>query len=144
MSEQAVAAAVLTLLRTSGSPPLTVHDGEVPTDPVTGRSDPPPYVLVYTTYEHPEGTGGAGNTVDGQSKTAHARFYCHCVGDNGQAARAVAGRVRTALLDVRPVVAGRTCGLIKEEQALPPERAERTGRLVMDAVRVYRVRTDPA
>lgn len=136
MSEQLHVATILALLRTSGSPALTVHDGAVP------DGGTPPYVLVYVHMEHPE--GAAGNAVDGISRSAVARFYCHCVGGNAEAARALATRARAALLDVRPVIAGRVCGLIREEQALPPDKDETTGALVMDAIRVYRLRTDPA
>lgn len=137
MTEQAHANAALALLDADNVPPaLVVLDGFVPAATV------PPYVLVYTHVEYlPE---GAGNAIDGTSKTAVARFYCHCVGGNAIAARAVAQRVRAALLDIRPTIAGRVCGLIREEQALPPDRDESTGDLVMDAVRVYRLRTDPA
>jgi len=52
----------------------------------------------------------------------------------------VAERVRTQLLDVRPVVAGLATGLLRLEQSLPPARDESTGVLVMDAVVVYRLR----
>jgi hypothetical protein len=137
VTEQAHAAAVLALLDADNVPPaLVVYDGAVPANTV------PPYVIVYTHVEQlPD---GAGNAIDGTSKTAVARYYCHCVGGNAAGARAVAQRVRAALLDVRPTIAGRVCGLIREEQSIPPARDESTLALVMDAVHIYRLRTDPA
>ena len=57
------------------------------------------------------------------------------------AARGVAERVRTALLDVRPVVSGLSCGLIRMDgDPQPPRRDETTGALVMDAIETYRLR----
>lgn len=137
ITEQVHADAILALLDADNAlPPLVVYDGRVPDGAV------PPYVLVQTHVEYPK--SGAGNSLDGQSKTVVARFYCYCVGGNAIAARAVAQRTRAALLNVRPVIAGRECGLIDEEQSIPPDRDEQTGTLVMTAIRVYRLRTDPA
>jgi hypothetical protein len=138
VTEQVHADAGLNLLRAvvSPTPALVVYDGKVP-DGATA-----PYVVVYTHVEQPR--DAEGNALDGTSKTVTARWICHCVGGDGIAARAVAQRVRGALLDVRPVIAGRECGLISEEQSLPPTRDETTGALVMDAVRIYRLRTEPA
>lgn len=111
---------------------LTVHDGSVPDNAQM------PYVVIYT---HIERMSGPANALDGASKTVTVRWYCHCVAENGIAARAVAMRVRAALLDQRPVIPGRSSDLIRQEQTLPPARDETTGRLVMDAVQVYRLTT---
>ena len=46
MTVQLHAAAVLARLRTSGSPVLTVHDGQVPGPPEVALPAVPPYVLV--------------------------------------------------------------------------------------------------
>lgn len=136
MTEQAHLDAIVNLLTGSGSPPLTVFKGKVPDNTAT------PYVRVYSTLEFlPD---GQGNALDGQSKSAIARYYCHCVGGSDDAARGLAARVRTALLDVRPVITGRTCGLLREEEAPPPIPDESTGAYVIDAIRTYRLRTDPA
>ena len=133
--DQAHAAAGLNLLRADTA--LTVHDGRVPDGAV------PPYVVVYTTVEWP--TDDPDNGIDHLSTTCVTRWFCHCVGSNAAAARAVAGRVRVALLDVRPPIPGRVCERIKSEAAsAPPRRDESTGRLVMDAVQVYRMRSRPA
>jgi hypothetical protein len=120
-------------------PALTVYDGALPgsaTDVL------PPYVLVYTTVEWPD--GDEDNSLDGLSGTCVTRWYCHCVGGTAAAARAVANQVRSALLDVRPPVPGRNCNLIRQDSALPPARDESLARVVMDAVVVYRLETRPA
>lgn len=135
--DQALATAGLALLATDGL--LLVLDGGVP------PNTPPPYVVVYVTVDRPP--NDPTNALDGRSRTWTARWICHCVG-GGQgasvataaaAARAVAQRVRTQLLDVRPVVAGLSCGLIRWEQSTPPQRDETTGVPVMDAVEIYRL-----
>jgi hypothetical protein len=133
--DQALANAGLNLLRADVGPPaLVVHDGKVP------NGSTPPYVLVYTTVDRP--SEDEDNPGNGQSRVWLARWICHCVGagEDGVAARAVAQRVRTALLDVRPVISGLSCGLIRSEPATPPQRDESTGDLVMDLVATYRLK----
>lgn len=129
--DQAFVNAGLDLLRADTA--LTVFDGAVP-NPYPA----PPYVLVYTYISRP--SDDPDNSADGQSRVWVARWICHCVGANATAARAVAQRVRTALLDVRPTVAGLSCGLIRWEESQPPGRDETTGSLVMDAVEIYSLR----
>lgn len=129
--DQALVDAGLGLLRADSS--LVVHDGQVP------NGAAPPYVVVYTTIsrrlDDPE------NALDGQSRGITVRWYCHCVGGNAAAARAVGERVRTQLLNQRPTVTGVSCGLIQQDvDPLPPTRNESTGTVVMDAVHVYRMR----
>ncbi len=128
----ALAAAGLALL--AADVDLVVHDGKVP------DGAKPPYVLVYTTVarpgEHP------AIPLTGDSSGFVARWICHCAGANATAARRVAQRVRTQLLDVRPVVAGfgpQQVGPIRQVEVAPPVKDEGTGRLVMDAVAVYEV-----
>lgn len=124
----------LDLLRADVGPPaLVVYDSAVPKVPATS------YVLVYTHIERP--SDHAANSADGMSDTVTVRWYCHCVGPNAASARAVAMRVRAALLDVRPSIAGRSCGLIRQESTVPPTRDESTGVLVIDTVQVYRLTT---
>ena len=136
--DQAVANVGLNLLRADTS--LTVFDGMVP------DGTKPPYVLVYTTLARP--SDDAGNAQDGRTRVWIARWICHCVGagSDAVAARAVAQRVRTQLLDVRPTVAGfdpASVGLIRMEgDPPPPQRDESTGALVMDAVATYRLRLE--
>lgn len=134
--DQAIANAALNLLTAAlnlVAPPIPVYDGKVP----DGAA--PPYVLVYTTVDRPD--ADPGNAADGRSRVFVARWICHCVGGGSTAvaARAVAQQVRTALLDVRPSIAGLNPGLIRLEQSQPPTRDEQTGSLVLDAVEVYRL-----
>lgn len=123
------AAAVLALLDADNGPPaLNWHDGKVPTgvDPRVA-----PYVLVYFDSNDPESS----------KEAAPYRFQltatCHSVGASARAARMVADRVRTALLAVAPVVAGRSCFPIAREQGVPPQRDETTGFSVFDEVDIY-------
>lgn len=119
---------------------LTVYpdaDGNVP----LARERAQEYVLVYVSIERP--TGGASNRINGGSDTWITRYYCHCVGPNYYSAGAIAGRVRTALLDVTPVMAGRTPTPIKQDADQPPQRDDSTGTAVYDQVVVYRLRTSP-
>jgi hypothetical protein len=110
---------------------LTVVD-----DTAVGASLPaPPYVRVYVHIERP--ADHAANAARGLSSTFVVRWYCHSVGVNDTSARAVAMRVRAALLDVRPTIAGRNCGLIRLESSLPPRRDESTGPMVIDTVQVF-------
>lgn len=111
------------------SPALTVLDGFVP------DLTPVPYVLLYTTVGRPpEDPDRAGN---GRSGVWMARWYCHCVAATAMSARAIAQRVRTQLLDVRPTVAGLSCGQIRWEDTQPPQRDESTGTPIFDLVEVF-------
>jgi hypothetical protein len=120
---------------------LTVYDGKVPDQVATGPGPDLPYVLVYSKVSWPR--DGAGNTIQGTAVTVSATWTCHCVGASAQAARGLQGRVRAALLNQRPVIAGRSCGLIKQDEVLDPNPDESTGRLVMDAVSTYSLVTTP-
>lgn len=131
--DQAITGTAFALLATDSS--LTVYDGAVPNGATR------PYALLYTTLSRP--SEDLDNAADGQTRVWVARWICHCVGDNAAAARAVAQRVRTQLLDVQPSVAGLACGLIRMEgDEQPPQRDESTGVLVMDAVVTYRLRAN--
>lgn len=129
--------ALLALLRADvGPPPLAVHDGRVPNAGV------PPYVLVYFADTDPEEADS--RPLTGRSERYVVRAYCHCVGGDQVAARAVAARVRAALLDAVPTVAGRRCHPIRREDGQPTTRDETTGTLVMDKIDVYRLESVPA
>lgn len=129
--DQALANAGLALLTADLS--LVVFDGAVP-----NPTPSPPYTVVYTTVEWP--AAAAGDALDGLAGSPTVRWICHCVGSNAAAARAVAQRVRTQLLNQRPVIAGLNVGLIRQEPGpAPPQRDETTGALVMDTVVVYRL-----
>ncbi len=121
--------AVLNLLR--ADPLLTVYDGTV-----TGTADH--YVLVYTFRQLPAGLEAADKaSLTGESSTVDMRFYCHCVGVDGIAARAVQARVQTALLDVTPAVAGRACFPIRWVEGQQVRRDDETLQPIFDAVDVY-------
>jgi hypothetical protein len=131
--DQTLAHVVLNLLATDAA--LKVFDGEVPSNP----TPIPPYVVVYTTMGHP--ANDQDNSLDGLSRVRTARWYLHCIGRTPEAARAVAQRVRSVLLDVRPVVAGMQCGMLREQTDPPaPTRDESTGDAVFDALVIYEVR----
>lgn len=116
---------------------LTVYDGKV-----TGTADH--YVLVYTFRQLPTGDLAPDKTpLTGDTTTVDMRFYCHCVGADAIAARAVQARVQTALLDVTPSVAGRACFPIRWVEGQQPERSEETLTPVFDTVDVYSLVTVP-
>lgn len=125
------------LLAQAGIAPL-VADGLVVVD--DERIPPglaPPYLRIYTTIERPPDAGG--NSLRGRSTTWTNRWYIHHVGATDTAVRALAMRSRVVLLDLRPVVPGRSCGLIRQEAVQPPRRDERAGPLNVDLVVVYRM-----
>lgn len=100
-----------------------------------------PYVLVYTTVEWPN--GDPGNSLDGRSGTCLTTWYVHAVGANAVASLAISGQARSSLLDVRPTISGRQCGLIRQESTQPTRRDETLGQVVQDTVTVYTLRTRP-
>lgn len=136
MSIRAHADAWLALLRAVAD--LTVYP---PPDGAVQVPDGalPPYVSVYITTRF-----DLGPSLAMTSARAVSTLTAHCVGGNAIAARAVAQMVSGALLDVVPVIAGRTCWPIRQDPVdQPPRPDESTGRLVMDLVQQYRLQTDP-
>ena len=152
--DQDLADAFLALLAAApgGSPSLKVFDGAVNADSLVGTNTDgnlnPPYALVHLMTEAPD----ASQAPDASSLAFDSRAndlwaYVHCVGAEPQAARAsraVAGRVRAALLDQTLTVAGRSCFPIRWDHGLPAERNEVTGVVEFDLVEVYRCRSVPA
>lgn len=138
--DQALATAGVVLLQADTS--LTVFRGGVP-----GPANPP-YVVVRTTVGRP--SDDEDNSGDGRSRVWVARWYCYCVGGGGTgstvesaevAAIAVAQRVRTALLDVSPVIAGLSCSRIRWEESSPPDGPnETTGSPVREAIEIFSLR----
>jgi hypothetical protein len=132
--DQAIANAGLALLTADAS--LVVFDGAVP-----NPTPSPPYCVVYTTVTRPR--DNVNNALDGRSRTWAARWIVTAVGGNAIAVRAVRERVRTQLLDVRPTIAGFTAPAVgpieMEDGSQPPQRAETTGVLVMEATDTYRL-----
>jgi hypothetical protein len=140
---QDLADAFLALVESAiGSPSLVVLDGKVPS------GTEPPYALVYFYIETPDGLAAPDAvSLTFDSDVIDAWAYVHCVGADPQAARsarAVSGRVRTAVLNRRLVVAGRSCFPIRHDSGQPPRRDEDAGPAVMDLVDVYRFRSVPA
>jgi hypothetical protein len=127
-------AQVAIALITADAPPWPLYVGSVPDGAV------PPYALVYPTVTWPDGT--PAQALDGRSRTCVTRWYVHAAGATDQSARSVAGRIRQLLLNVRPVIAGRSCGLIDQEASAPPVRDETTGVLVLDIAAIYRLTTE--
>lgn len=126
--------AVLALLDADdGPPPLVVFDGVVPS------GTDPPYVVCYFASEYSEAL-----SLVGSSDRFAMRAIVHSIGANQAAARAVAGRVRAALLDVVPVIAGRTCFPIRHDEGYGAEPDQPTTAIVFDIVDVYRLESVPA
>jgi hypothetical protein len=140
---QDLADAFLALLATApgGPPALAVYDGAVPDGPA------PAYALVYFLIETPDGlTAPDAVPFTLASTVIDALAYVHCVGAEPQAARAaraVAGRVRAAVLDQVLTVPNRQCFPIRWDSGQPPVRNELTGLVVFDQVDVYRFRSVP-
>jgi hypothetical protein len=93
---------------------------------------PPPWVLVYTDVQWTR--DGVGTGLDAAQDTVTTTYTCHCAGLTPIAARVIGMQVRTSLLGVRPTIAGRNCGLIKQSVANAPIRDESLGYAVFDAV----------
>lgn len=121
---------------TPGLGATKVFDGKVP-DPTPD----PPYVILYVSVDWTR--DGIGTALNADQVTVMTTYNCHCVGLTAASARAVGMLVRSALLNVRPVIAGRSCGPIKQDETLPPQRDETTGRLVMDSISVYSYLSTP-
>lgn len=101
----------------------------------------PPHRRVYTSIDRP--MDGDANALNGLSATWLVRYYVHNVGANEYAAAALAIQTRTALLDVRPTIAGRSCGMFRQEASQPTQRDSSTGTDAYDRVDVYVLMTAP-
>ncbi len=121
---------------------LTTYDGAIPTAPATPARQ---YALVYFYIETPDGLIAPDKVrLSSDSDVIDARAYVHCVGPDAVAARAISGRVRTAVLNRRLTIPGRVCFPIRWREGSPPRRDEDTGRLVMDQADVYGFTSVPA
>jgi hypothetical protein len=109
-----------------------VYDGKVPSP-----APPVPYVVAYFSASWPD------LSFQGVRNAFQLRMTLHCVAGTARAARMVADEVQSALLDVTPTVAGRACHPIRWEDSAPPQRDESTGVLVMDAIDVYTLLSEP-
>lgn len=95
MTAQLHATAVLALLTGAG---ITCHDGTVPANPTY------PYAVLYTNAGDRDTTN-----LDYSSDVQAYDMQVTSVGASAAAARIVADKVSTALVDVTPTVSGRTC-----------------------------------
>lgn len=140
--DQALANAVPELLE--GDAELTVFRGGVP-----NPTPPPPYVVVRSIVRRP--SDDQDNSGDGKSRVFVVDWYVYSVGGGAGtpevaeiAALAVAQRVRTQLLDVRPTIQGFAAGSvgpIRLEDSTPPGRPdEMTGVPIAEVVQIYRLR----
>lgn len=117
---------------------LTVYPDEdggltiVPTGAV------PPYVSV-----HFASVAALGGTLSHRSTRHATRVYCHCVGADDIAARAVSVAVRDALLDIVPTIAGRVCFPIRNEVGRDPREDESTGAGRITITDTYRLESLP-
>jgi hypothetical protein len=139
---QDLADAFFTLARSApGSPSLAVYDGAVP------DSADVAYALVYFYIETPDGLAAPDAvSLTFDSDVIDAWAYVHCVGrepEPERAARAVAGRFRSAVLNQTLTVAGRQCFPIRWDSGQPPQRNEDTGTTIADLVDVYSWRSVP-
>lgn len=124
------AAAVMALL--DPDPVWNAYDGALP-NPTPAL----PYWVVYFEGSYPD------LTFTGVTKEFQLRITLHNVGGNAQADRLGSDRAAALLLNARPTVSGRSCYRIRWEESVPPQRDETTGRLVMDQVDVYGLKTVP-
>jgi hypothetical protein len=127
--DEDLAQAGLALLEATGIP---VYDDTAILPATISR-----YFRVYTATERP--ADAAGNALRGLSTTWTTRWYVHHVAQTDTGIRALQMQSRTALLDKRPAVSGRSCGLIRQDAVQPPQREERAGPMVLDLVVVYRM-----
>jgi hypothetical protein len=125
--DEAHAQVAITILQADMTWPT--HVDKVPDDAK------PPYALVYPVVGWPD--GDPDESLDGRTRRCETRWYIHCAGSTDQSARSVSGRVRQLLLNVRPTIVGRDCGLISQD--VPPTLMpnEATGVLVVDLMSVY-------
>lgn len=97
-----------------------------------------PYVVAWISVRY-----DLGPTIEGRSSRGVATATVHSVGANDTAARVTAGKVRTALLDVVPEMAGRKPYPIRHDDSPPARPDESTGRRVFDQIDLYRLESLP-
>lgn len=80
---------------------------------------PTPYVVL-----HPDQGNASATSYGGDSDWRPWRYVTVCVGTTTEQAQLWAEKVEARLLDVVPVVTGRTCGPIRKESTVPVDRDE--------------------
>lgn len=132
--------AVLGLLEADAD--LKVYDGLVP------KGAAAPYVKVDLLVQTPDGLTAPDKVpFSGDSDVIEMWIYCHCVGaglNAGRSARAVSGRVRARLLNVKPTLPGRVVFPIRWREGQPPQPNEETLVPVVDLVDVYGFTSNPS
>lgn len=88
--------------------PFTLYDGQVPDEPAF------PYAVVFMDTDDEMATKLCGN-----SDVAEFRFQVTSVALERAGVAIVADAVRSRVLDVRPVVAGRSCERVDKESSIP-------------------------
>lgn len=134
-SAQDDATAMLTLLR-EGSATVYPAEGGGPSTVPVGAT--PPYISVHFVTENIP-----GRRLETRSTRTRTRAYAHCVGANDIAARAMVDEVAAAWLDVRPVIAGRTCDMIRHEQTREAQPTEPVAQTTVTLTAVYVLETGP-
>lgn len=125
MADDPHAVAILDLLYADTV--LRVHDGAI------GEQEPDkPYVVVHFSVQL-----SRGDDLTHGSRERKTRATIHSVGETAASARITSQRVENALLDKRPVIAGRICWPIEGEYTQPPIRDEYTGVAVYDAISTW-------
>lgn len=103
-------------------------------------ADPTPdpnegWVLIYTSVAWTR--DGIGTGLDAVQDTITTTWNVHCASSKPDAARVLGMQVRDSLIGKRPVIAGRNCGLIKQDDVQPPGRDDSLGITVYDAIANY-------
>jgi hypothetical protein len=132
------AQAVLDLIDADNAPPaLVVQDGKV-------TASSPPYVLVWFGFGRPGAAAEPDKTDLSFDQVAlRTTVTVHSVGATVVSARAIAARVEVTLLNVIPVVAGRSCFPVRLVDGQPAQRDETTGATVFDLIDVYEFDSQP-
>lgn len=136
MSKKAHGDAILGLLRANDD--LTVFpvpDGQPGSlQGLVPPNTPPPYVAV-----HISGGPLVSDTIDRRSSRYRVFATCHCAGESRDAALLVADMVEATLLDVRPVLTGRSAVPIRHDSDRAAAVDESVSPPVWTVVDVYRL-----
>jgi len=127
--------AVMALLY--ATPDLTVYPAEDGGPTTVPANAPPNYLSVHMVADK-----SLGGRLAHRSTRMRMRIYCHCVGQDDLAARAVSDLASGALLDVKPVIDGRVCYPIRSEVGSDPRDNEATGATTVTITDTYRLESD--